>query len=293
MEQLVNLPGMPVFKTQRRRLLEAYAKNGQEIIAHTIPYHSVGVFKFDIVDWTTTPAPGVAMAVARRNQQVTFFNYGVGDQVFLGGTGNSQATEAETNLAKGNSTNGAQDYVIEGIGFHCRGMRVVYSGTPLTNISALTADADVEAAWLGNNAIFDPAALATPPQMQSPFNLEQGLFQALLGQASIQLLFDRKRVEKIGTLDLLPQAGAQSYLRANGAPESDNRYRIPEGYLWRKDGQPDCELEVDVALQRPVVVPINATQLWNESPNSVVPTSIYLECVVRLFGLAIDMPSQN
>lgn len=282
-----------LFKTQRQRMLEAYAKAGQEIVAHTIPYHSTAVFAFDIVNWTTTPEPGVAFAVARRNQRISFFTYGVGETVNLGGTVQRRATDAETNLAKGSSTNGAQDYIIEGVGFACRGARIQYTGASLTAISALTTDTDVEAALVGDVAIYDPAAIISPPQLQSPFNLENGMFQALLGQASVEFLFDRKRVEKVGTLDLLPQAGAQSYLRSNGDPDSSNRYRIPEGYLWRKDGQADSELEVDVLLQNPVVVPINATTLWNASPSSVVATTLWLEVTMRLYGLGIDLPSQN
>jgi hypothetical protein len=283
----------PIFQTQRSRLIEAYKKNNQEIIAHTIPYHSTAIIPFDVVDWTEAPAPGVAMAVLRKDTVATFFTYGVGDQINLGGTGNRKATDAETNLARGNSTNGAEDYVIEGIGFHSRGYRVGYTGASLTAIDLLAADADVLAAFQGDRPICDPAAIMTPPQVGSPFNLEQALFQSFLGQASVELLFDRKRVEKIGTLDLLPQAGAQSLLRANGIPSADNRYKIPEGYLWRKDGQPDCELEIDVRIQNAIVAPINATTLWDATAASVAPTTIWLEVVMRLFGLGVDMPSQN
>jgi hypothetical protein len=283
----------PIFSSQRRRLLEAYKGANQEVVAHTIPYHSTGVIPFEVVNWTTTPSPGVAFAVCRRNTSIQFFTYGVGQQVNLGGTGNKRATEAETNQAQGGKTNGAQDFVIEGIGFHCRGARQQFTGASLVSIDALVTDPDLELVINGDVPFYDPAAIMSPPQLQSPFNLEQGMFQALLGQSSVQLLFDRKRVEKIGTLDLLPQAGAQSYLRANGSPESTNRYCIPEGYLWRKDGQADCDLQIDVVVQNTLVVPISGTTLWNTGPADVTPTTIWLEVVMRLFGLAIDMPSQN
>lgn len=282
------------FQTQRKRLLDAYAKNGKPFIARTIPYHSTGVLPFDVVDADTTN--GVAFAVARRNAQIVFFSYGVGEMVDLGGTiGFQRATDAETNQAKGSSTNGAQDYVIEGVGLSSRGMRLEYDGAAEGYLDALATDADVEAAIQGDAAVFDPAGILTPPQMQSPFNLENGMFQALLGQASLNFQFDRKRIENIGTLEMLPQAGAASYLRANGAPEASNRYRIPEGYLWRRDGEPDCELQVTVTLQRPVVVPINLAAIWggeNEG-DFVAPTTIWLELVMRLFGLGVDLPSQN
>ena len=282
------------FQTQRKRLLNAYAKNSKPFIARTIPYHSVAVLPFDIVN--ADEAAGIAFAVARKNTQLTFFQYGVGEQCDLGGSvGFVRATDAETNQAKGSSTNGAQDYVIEGVGLSCRAMRVEFDSTNEGYLDALVTDADVLAAISGDGAIYDPAGIMTPPQMQSPFNLENGMFQSLLGLASVEFLFDRKRVEKIGTIELLPQAGAASYLRANGAPESTNRYRIPEGYLWRRDGEPDCELTVTVALQRPLVVPINLSTLWagaNEG-DFVAPSHITLEFVMRLFGLGIDLPSQN
>jgi len=282
------------FATQRKRLLKAYADNGKPFIARTIPYHSTAVVEFDVVNADETA--GVAFAVCRRNEQMTFFNYGVGEQVDLGGTvGFVRATDAETNQAKGASTNGAQDYVIEGIGLSCRGMRTEFGTTNAGYLEALASDADVVASFLGNGAVYDPAALVNPAQMQSPFNLENGMFQSLLGLASVDFLFDRKRVEKIGTLEMLPQAGAASYLRANGAPEACNRYKIPEGYLWRRDGEPDCELSVTVTVQRPLVVPISLSALWageNEG-DFVAPSSIFLEIVMRLFGLGIDLPSQN
>lgn len=282
-----------LFQTQRARLLSQYKAAGQEVVAHTIPYHSTGVFKGDVVDADTTIPPGVAFLVFRKNQVVHFFNYGIGDQVDLGGTSFQTASEAETNLAKGTSTNGAQDFVIEGVGFHCRGMRNKYptGAVPYTQV----ADASVQQAILGNSPIFDPAALIMPPQGQSPFNLENGIFQALLGQCSLSFLFDQQRIEKIGTLDILPQAGAQSMLRANGVPENSNRYRIPEGYLWRKDGLPDCELDVTATLRNDVVIPINRITNYKdvEAVSNYAPTQITLECVMRLFGLAVNMPSGN
>ncbi|HXK20821.1 MAG TPA: hypothetical protein VNG33_23580, partial [Polyangiaceae bacterium] len=157
------------------------------------------------------------------------------------------------------------------------------------------ADAAVQAALSGNTPIFDPAAIVMPPQGQSPFNLENGIFQALLGQCSLEFLFDRARIFKLGTLDLLPQGGAQSLLRANGMPSNDNRYRIPEGYLWRKDGMDDCELTVTATLQRDLVVPINRLVNFHdtEGTSNFAPAKMHLECVMRLFGLGVNMPSAN
>lgn len=287
------------FMTQRKRLLDAYKAAGQAITCRTIPYHSTGVFLFDVVNFAGATPPGVAYAVARKNQTVTLFQYGVGDQLFLGGTGNTRATEADTNLGKASSTNGAEDFVIEGVGFHCRGARLGYAagtGNLYAGGVGTPTDPDVVGALLGDIPIFDPAATNMPPQFQSPFNLENGAFESLIPLISVDFLFDRKRVEKIGTVDVMPCASAKSFLRANGDPSMNNLYRIPEGYLWRRDGQPDSEFSVSLTLQRPLVIPINGIVPYvtgGAQAADAAPTSIWLEVTMRLFGLAVDLPSAN
>lgn len=285
------------FTTQRKALLDQYKAAGQAITCRTIPYQSTGVFQFDVVDSALTTAPGVAYAVARRNQVLTLFNYGVGDQIFLGGTaGNTRATEADTNQGEGSRTNGAEDFVIEGVGFYARSMRVAYaSGTGnLYAGTGLPVDADVVSALNGNLPLYDPAAINMPPQAQSPFNLENGMFQSLIDLISVDFLFDRKRTEKIGTVNVMPCGSAKSMLRANGNPENSNIYRIPEGYLWRRAGQPDSEFTANLTLNRALVVPINGIIPYvTGAAADAVPTTIWMEVTMRLFGLAVDLPSAN
>jgi hypothetical protein len=284
----------PIFQSQRRKLLAAYAEQGMPINVRTIPYQSTGVIAFDVVDSNDTPSPGVAYAVAAKNQQVVFFNYGVGEQVFLGGNDNTKATEAETNVGKGSSTNGAQDFIIEGVGFWMRGARCAYASDEGNRTgTGAPANTVVQAALGGSVAMYDPAAINMPAQVQSPFNLENGVFQALLGYMSVDFLFDRKRVEKIGTIDCMPQAGASSFLRSNGLPTTENRYRIPEGYAWRRDGEPDSEFQANLTLQRDFVVPINGIIPYTSATSPAFPTTIYLEVVMRLWGIAVDLPSTN
>lgn len=285
------------FSTQRKKLLKQYANAGQDIVCRTIPYQSTGVFQLDIVDAALSTAPGVAYAVARKNQVLTLFNYGVGDQVNLGGNGgNTRATEADTNQGEGSRTNGAQDFVIEGVGFYARSARVAYaSGSGnLYGGTGKPTDADVLAALNGDLPMYDPAAINMPPQAQSPFNLENGIFQSLIDLISVDFLFDRKRTEKIGTVNVMPCGSAKSMLRANGSPENSNVYRIPEGYLWRRAGQPDSEFTANLTLQRALVVPINGIIPYVAgAPVDAVPTTIWIEVSMRLFGLAVDLPSAN
>jgi len=284
------------FSTQRKRLLDQYKAAGSAITCRTIPYQSTGVFQFDVVDAALAVAPGVAYAVARKNQILTLFNYGVGDQINLGGTGNTRATEADTNQGEGSRTNGAQDFVIEGVGFYCRSFRVAYAagGGNLYGGSGVPIDTDVVASLNGDLPVYDPAAINMPPQVQSPFNLENGMFQGLIDNISVDFLFDRKRTEKIGTVNVMPCGSAKSLLRANGTPENSNIYRIPEGYLWRRAGQPDSEFTANLTLQRALVTPINGIIPYvTGAAADAVPTTIWMEVTMRLFGLAVDLPSSN
>jgi hypothetical protein len=270
-----------MFVTQREKLLRTYEKAKADYIGSTLPLHSTRTLKFDVVDVAGT----TGFAVARKDQVLEFFSYGVGDNINLGAQA-LQATEAETNLASGKSTNGSSDFVIEGVGFGCRGARIAFLTDP-----AQVVDSDAVASLAGGVPLFDPGAVMSPPQLHSPFNLENGMFQAVLGYLSLEFEWDRGRIEKLGVVDLLPQAGAASYLRANGEPASDNRYRIPEGYLWRRDGQPDSEFLARVRMNSAIVVPLNLSTFPNGAQHT--PTRIDLEVVMRLFGLNVRLPSAN
>lgn len=285
------------FMTQRTRLLDAYKAANQAITCRTIPYHSTTRFQGDVVNFAGGTTPGVGYVVFRRNQSRTLFNYGVGNQVDLGGLGGqTTATEADTNMGKASSTNGAEDFVIEGVGFHQRGVRVAFA-TGTGNLYAgpgVPTDPTVLGSLTGDVDIYDPAAINAPPQIMSPFNLENGILNAILPLISVSFLFDRKRTEKIGTVDVMPCTSAKSYLRSNGEPSQNNMYRIPEGYLWRRDGQPDSEFTAQLNLERDLVVPINGILPYVTGATSpAAPATIWLEVTMRLFGLAVDLPSAN
>ncbi len=277
-----------LFSTQRTKLLNTYEKASQPFRASTLPYHCVRSLKGTVVDADTVN--GVAWLIFKANQTLDFFAYGVGDRIQLGPVANFNATEAETNLAKAKSTNGAADFVIEGVGMSCRAMTVEYGSVSALNWTI--ADDDAEDAMIGECPIIDPSAIVMPPQGQSPFNLENALFQAITPYLSLEFEWDRKRTEKIGVCDLLPQAGGASYLRTNGSPESDNRYMIPEGYLWRRDGEPDGEFMARVRLERAVACPINLRQTIGGT-TYVAPSYLYLELLMRVYGLEVSLPSSN
>ena len=282
------------FETGRQTLTkgyEAYAKEkNMPYHVASFPYHSTQSLRYDVVDFDSTS--GVAFAVARAGQKLQFFSYGVGQPVILGGL-QRPSTEADTNLGKARSTNGAADYVIEGAGFSHRCHRPRFPAGYFT--PALT-DPSAQAALTGQTPLFDPAALVMPPQHQSPFNLEQADFQSLLGLMSLTFQFDRKAMEPLGIVDLLPQAGAKSLLRANGSPESANRYRIPEGFIWRRQGEPGSDLVVIVDLEEDVVMPISCTTPPfgdNSGGPAIAPQAVYLDMVLRLYGPEFSVLSGN
>ena len=310
-----------LFATQRSLVLKNYNDIGQKYIAGTKPYKSSAAFNFFNVQSfgaTALLAGSAGILVARAGQRVEWFTYGIGQVVqntatsfTPPGTTNTpivaqNALEDDTNLSKPRSTNGTEDFIIEGISATARSTRMAWLAADVTAMNALmgnqssgaavSVDADVVNLQNGVIPLLDPAALLAPPQVHSPINLEAVLMQALAPHIVIEFEWDRGRVEKIGTLDQIPEGGAKSFLRSHGDPRTDNRYRIPEGYVWRRDGQPDSEFIVRGTLLRSVAVPISGITFpsgVSGTPTGRMPALLSLDVVVRLHGLAIKLPSRN
>jgi hypothetical protein len=289
------------FQTKRAEVLKMYEAANRPFIARTTPYHSTQFVQFDVVSFDASPAPGTGYAIARAGQELNFFSYGIGDRItvssgVLAGQVQINATESETVLTKGKSTQGAADFVIEGIGLSHRASRMVFNaGTSLTALQASTTDPSVLAAFTGVNIIADPAALVMPPQVMSPFNLEDTLWQAVNPMIRLNFEIDgaQTALAKLGPADIMPQAGASSYLRSNGNPDTSNRFRIPEGILWRRDGETDSELIVKARLDRDIIVPLNGTVSPFDGATILHPDYIILDLSMRLYGLELRLPSGN
>lgn len=287
--------GTPLFMTQRRRIIESYKDAKEPFSASTKPYKSTVTFTFEVTNYIS--ASSVAWAIARKGQSFDWFGYKISDDV-PGNIGNAPgyraANEADTNLSKARTTNGAEDFVIEGMSASHRSTRGNYAfgatGIAPPNIS----DPDVSSAIIGNVQMFDPAALYLPPQVMSSFNLEDGLYNAMSPLISIDFEWDRSKIVKIGTLEQIPEGAAKSYLRSSGEPSTNDRYRIPEGYLWRREGQPDSEFIVRGTLQEPLAVPILAVLgPSSTTPSNTLPGNVMLDCVLRLHGLSVKLPTRN
>jgi len=274
----------------RDELLAAYHASNQPYYATTKPYISSQTFVFDVVNALPAVTPTIAYAVLRKGQEITFFDYGVGSQMpWAPGTANQTktATDADTNLSQGRRTNGVDDYCIEALSCTHKASRVAYA--PGTTAAT---DQSVIQAFIGNRIVMDPAASMMPAQVQSPFNLEDAISDAIRSVTSISFEWDRERIIKIGRLDEIPEGGAKSFLRASGDPRTDNRYKVPEGYLWRKQGQPDSEFVVIAVVEDDVVVPITLSAPDGGAANAV-PLFLYADMTIRLHGMAIRPIGQN
>ncbi len=284
----------PLFMTQRRRIIEAYREAKEPFSASTKPYKSTVTFNYRFTNLIV--ASSVAWLIADGQQATDWFGYKIGDTVpgnGLTALAYRPATEGDTNLSKARTTNGAEDFVIEGMSASHRGTRCDFfssGGAFPPNIT----DAQVSNALSAAMPMVDPGSLYVGPQVYSPFNLEDVLYRALAGIVSIEFQWDRGKIVKIGTLEQIPEGAANSYLRASGEPSTNDRYRIPEGYLWRREGQPDSEFIVRGQMTDPVAVPLlvvlgpSAT-----TPAQIYPTRIFLDCVMRLHGLSVKLPSRN
>lgn len=285
-----------LFATQRRKLYEAYAEAKQPFVASTKPYKSTVSFVGQVVN--NIDAAGVSFLVFPQNQRLEWFSYKLNDQV----PGNQTtlpnyrpALESDTNVSKARTTNGAEDFVIEGMSATCRNTRVQYDTLGTALPSGFT-DVNVIFGMNGLISMLDPGSLVTPPQVNSPFNLEQALYRAISPHIAVEFEWDRQRVVKMGTLEQIPEGAANSYLRASGEPSTNDRYRIPEGYLWRREGQPDSEFIVRGNLVEPVIVPLLNITLPTSSTGTQTarpPAFVYLDVVLRLHGLSVKLPSRN
>lgn len=282
--------------TQRKKVLAAFEQAKEPFLANTKPLKSYQQLRASVVD-VQNPAgnPLTGFFLFARGQTLTFFGYGEDEAVPYGQaqgalSGTRVANEADTNLSRGKQTN-TEDFIIEGISCSCRGTRISY---PTASIPVTYVNPSVLNALQGAGALLDPGSVVSPPQVNSPFNLENVMFEAVKPYISFELKWDKKRIEQLGTLDQVPEGAAKSFLRSSGTPRTDNRYKIPEGYLWRRQGEPDSLFTIRATLQEDVLVPINLVPL---SPAAgalnVAPNFAYVELLMRLHGLAIAVPSQN
>jgi hypothetical protein len=284
------------FISERHALIAEYDDLNVLFLATTRPYKSTVSFQFDVVDGLGGPPALMAHAVLRANQNVEWFNYGIGDQIPIGVAGGTplfkRATASDTNQSRGRRTNGVEDFIIEGVSCTISGVRIAYDSD---DIPAGVVDGVVHQAYDGQVTLVDPGSLVSPPQVGSPFNLEHVFGEAIAPKCSIQFAWDRRNIIPIGTLDQIPEGGAKSYLKAHGVPETMNRYKIPEGYVWRRADKPDGDFAIQGQVTDAVVIPINNIALAaSVDPDDLVQaTQIFVDVALRVHGLGLNQPGAN
>lgn len=281
-------------KTARDRMLEPYEASGTEHEFRTTPILSVNQLRGEVVNYYAASGAPVAF-VKFMPQKVAFFRTG-DDESCEYGSGKVPASEAETNLQKGGSTDGARSMAIEGIAIASNGTLIKY----IEDADAATAlgwgqaptDDTLLAALRGNERICDPFGVLVPAQLQSPYLLEDALFQDILRLSTIELTTDSSKPFKMGLAAMFPGFAGSSYLRSNGQPAHGNVFRFPEGISWNKDGERDSDLKVVLELHRPIVLPISVvTPPGGAVP--VAPKKVFQRVAMTLHGMSIGDLGSN
>jgi hypothetical protein len=291
--------------TAFERLFSEYTQAGAlfEIAAHH--YFSTGAFRWNVITIHTDDS-GFIRAIIRcpRGSLIDLFSYGIEDSVRgVGLSPTLSASDAETNMSERHQTNN-EDFAIEGLGCCYRGTRINYpNAVSLPDNGAWpfgTGDAELDSQiTIGDVPWCDLGAQLLPPEIGSPLALHNALADAIAPFVSLQVFFDRKAGDHICRLDRVPQAGAKSYLYANGEPSWHNYYRIPEGYLWRKSAEKtDRLLSIYAKVEQDVYATITIPTLWQPS-GSVPPVTLgmpdflWTEFSLFLIGRAFYNPSKN
>jgi hypothetical protein len=285
MPEVVNLA-----MTAREKIVKPYVDG---LIPHefrTTPVSSVGQLEGTVV----SGGAGATYAwVKFLPQVIKLFRKGEGDRLRLGAL-ETDCTDAESNLQKGGSTDGARDMAIEGLQISGAGTIVKYfaHGVAPTGFGVAPTDETVIAALAGEAHICDPFGLVVPPQLQSPYLLEDSLFTRLMQLSTVRIELDTSRPFKLGLCQLYPGASGQSMLKSTGIPDASNQFLFKEGLLWKRDGKSDSDLKMVIELHRPVIMPISLVTLPGGAAVTA-PTAVYQRIMVDLLGVSVSELGDN
>jgi hypothetical protein len=269
-----------------------------EVLTH--PYFSTGAFAFQNVNQVIDSAGFTRIWLkAARGQQVELFSYGLQDTGQGAGlNGTFPATDAETNLSERHQTNN-EDFAVEGVSLHFRGVRVSYPGAGASLFIGDPANPGLRDAIVnGSCTITDTASTVIPPEIGSPLALEDALATAIRSKVSFAPAFDRKVVDHVGRMDRFPEGGANSYLKANGEPTTHNFFRLNENYVWRKSGsETDKIFTALLRLEDDCYFACTVPSLYQPStpPAQILGSlsKVWLEFTMYLHGRAFYVPSRN
>jgi hypothetical protein len=284
-------------KTAFERLLAKYEASQTPFYIATRPYYSSGAIPFFVVDQNLVGATQRAFAVATAGTTFDLFSYGKGSPIEDVGLSTAQAPRTardfDTNQATGSRTNG-EDFAVEGISATNRGIRAQYPSA-VVDALALVVNPFIRNALKGGTTIQDPNSSVVAPEVGSPLILEDVAWEAIKPKMVIRTSWNRKAEDLIGTADEFPEGGARSYLHASGEPSHHNFTRIPEGYIWQKDGSAqDTLFGLNIQLQGDVVIPITRAEGYQVVGSALgFPAFLWSEFKLRLHGRAFYEASKN
>lgn len=275
----------------REAAIHAWEKDGKPYLITSLPYFSRAALTASVVDANITPGVNTALAVFAP-QEVTFFNYAKADtRQDLG----IQATESDTNLSQRRETNSNSDFVIEAISGFMANAYVGYSQAVIDALPSPVANPFAQQYLLGRLPGRDPGSIYRPAQVNSPFNLQQELQSQLGPHTSLTIRSDDNSIQQIANLGNIGQGSGASYLLANGEPSPENRFRIPEGIIWRREGAgSDTKITFTAKLTKTVVVPLSLVVPPASGDGAgIVPESIKADWQLNLHGIQLREGSRN
>lgn len=295
-----------LFNTKRTDLLELYSNNGVPFIATTRGMHSVRSLRFDVqnLDLATST---IGYLVAPRGQEIIFYNYGQNDSIELSGNPQHRANASDTMLTKGSRTTAAADLAIEWITAGARAVKMQYQQHPAVagvppfhpdftidpTAQAQLNQVPVLSMLEGRVALVDPFGLCMPAEVGSSATLQHVLYHAVAPHITCKFEWDNAdRTEKVGTFDQFAQGSGAAYLNSNGNPDTANKFRIPEGFIWAREGQPAGELQVVCRLENDVVIPYTPVVQALTGVQTVLE-HVWVEITMRMGGILLRVPGSN
>ena len=276
--------------TARTLLLEKWKAKGKNYRITTRPYRSLDCFVLKLIETKmtadATPVPSFGLYQIERGQRIEWFSMGLTDTHPLLG----KLTEADTNQIKGFETNAGEDVCIEAVSASARPFIPLYSDATLAG--KVTDSVLKEVLKTGSGVLADPGCILSAPQLNSPFNLENAIYEALAPHVSMKVEFGRNSTEYLCELGNIPEGIGRSYLRSHGEPTTNNRFRIPEGIQWLGESGSDSEMVIRGEVAKDVIIPISAiANVVFTTP--ILPEKILLPVQLRLHGATFSFPSKN
>ena len=273
--------------TGRDQMIARYVNKQKPFYLSTLKYWSTATFNMRVVN----AADGVAHCVLARNQRASAFDYAVNSPKSDGFGGNTiLATYTDTCLTKARQTVGSDEMVIEGLSVSVRDVRTLFADEDIPD----GLDPDVRAAFQGLRPWSDIGAFFRPPQLDSPFRLEDALGRFLRSKISTTFVWDGQNNERVGLLSHCPDLAAASMLTTAGVPDEKNMYSLPEGWIWNKPGsERDTELHLELVTEQTGIFTISGVTFPGTDGGPSYPAQLAIDLHVQLNGFALGYDSAN